>query len=69
MTNGKFASEDRILTPCATCRYKDLGVPTCSAYPFGIPKDILAGKDQHRRSRGDDAGIVYAPLADISTST
>jgi hypothetical protein len=67
MNVGK-SSHDRILSPCVTCQHKDLGVATCSAYPFGIPKDILSGQDRHTQSRGDDAGITYQPLADISTT-
>jgi hypothetical protein len=61
------ASQDRALASCVTCQHKDLGVPTCSAYPLGIPKIILAGKDRHLQSRGDDAGIVYAPLSPLAS--
>lgn len=59
------------LASCITCQHKDLGVPTCSAYPMGIPAAIAAGKDKHYQTRGDDGGIVYTPitpLANISTS-
>lgn len=62
------ASQDRVLAVCFRCQHKDLGMPTCSAYPMGIPKDILAGKDRHTQSRGDDAGIIYQPLVNIGTS-
>lgn len=68
MLTTKFLSVDRLLSLCTTCLHKDLGMPTCTAYPFGIPKEFLAGKDKHEVSRGDDGGIVYTPLANISTS-
>lgn len=65
------AGQERPLASCVTCQHKDLGAATCSAYPFGIPKDILAGRDKHLKTRGDDANIVYtplSPLANIGTS-
>ena len=61
------SSFDRVLASCPFCKHKDLGMATCSAYPMGIPADILAGRDKHNQPRGDDAGIIFTPLAKTGT--
>jgi hypothetical protein len=33
----------------------------CTAYPFGIPEEVLSGEDAHLSSRGDDDGYIYTP--------
>lgn len=38
--------------PCSGCK-NYLGSGKCQAYPKVIPKEILEGKDQHRKIRDD----------------
>jgi hypothetical protein len=34
------------------------GIPSCNAYPGGVPVDIWRGED-HRQPRPDDGGVQY----------
>ena len=45
---------------CATCRHWS-GATNCRAFPSGIPKSILKGKFDHRRSYPNDRGLRYTP--------
>lgn len=47
---------------CVTCtRFRSAIVPTCAAYPEGIPVAILDGSWDHRTPQPGDHGLVYEP--------
>ena len=37
--------------------------PTCSAFPAGIPQEILFSQVDHRKPYPDDLGIQFEPKA------
>lgn len=47
---------------CATCIHKDIGKPTCNAFPDGIPAAILEGKIRHNKPYPGDSGILFEPI-------
>ena len=54
---------------CAFCRHFVLslaedGRPTCRAFPYGIPDQILVGRADHRRPFPGDRGIRYEPSSE-----
>lgn len=49
------------MAPCLTCRRKSPFGPTCSAFPNGIPEEILSGDHQHRETYQGDGGLLYEP--------
>ncbi len=40
-------------------RLDENGVPTCEAFPYGIPREISSGEDDHSRPIEGDHGICY----------
>ena len=48
---------------CVKCKHlnKDKS-KSCTAFPEGIPKDILTGKVSHINNVEGDGGIKYEPL-------
>jgi hypothetical protein len=50
------------ITPCATCaRRNQRKSLICEAFPFGIPRVILLGENQHREPFPGDNGLQYKP--------
>jgi hypothetical protein len=51
--------------PCQTCVYAgdplEGGTATCTAFPKGIPQEILRGENDHTSPVPGDGGIVYKP--------
>ena len=41
---------------CVTCKWKDEYDFLCSAYPFGIPVDILLNRELHTQVLDDQVG-------------
>lgn len=52
-------------TMCSMCVYRNEDRVTCTAFPDGIPADILAGDVDHRQEVTGDNGIRFElhPLA------
>lgn len=48
---------------CATCRHYRSGtdLPTCDAFPEGIPAGVLDGRISHKRHIPGDRGIKWEP--------
>jgi hypothetical protein len=46
---------------CAGCLHKAFYSPTCTAYPGGIPPEILDGRVRHRELYPGDNGIIWSP--------
>lgn len=45
---------------CGHCKHLNLDVPlSCTAYPEGIPHEILSGEVDHRKNYIGDNGIVF----------
>jgi hypothetical protein len=57
-----WKSEDLIIAACVTCRHKREG-GTCAAFPKGIPREILNGKERHEQPVKGDNGTQYEPKA------
>jgi hypothetical protein len=47
---------------CLTCARKHAGLPTCQAFPLGIPDEILDGSNRHNQPVEGDHGLTYLPL-------
>lgn len=56
-----WETDDLTVAPCATCKHKRQGA-TCTAFPNGIPIDILDGRNQHQRPYPGDHGIQFEPV-------
>ena len=57
--------------PCYTCKWyfgNTRGLNTCKAFPQGIPREVLIGKNQHQKKIEGDHGIQYAPKIEEKTS-
>lgn len=60
--SGKFVAEFvNVVTPaCDTCKHWSPVLPgICTAFPEGIPTDILLGKNNHVTHVEGDHGILY----------
>lgn len=62
----------RILTPpqCSRCVHYDRAEPgktRCSAFPRGIPIDILTGRIDHSKPYSGDGGIRFEPQREFSS--
>lgn len=51
---------------CPNCVWRrltgnELGIPICSAFPAGIPVEIMTGEFDHTKPYPGDGGIRYLP--------
>lgn len=44
---------------CLACQHNNPDILTCSAYPDGIPHDILSGGFDHTKPHEGDNGVRY----------
>lgn len=49
------------LSSCSHCANKHPDMPTCRAFPEGIPMPLLDGERDHRAPYPGDFGIRYQP--------
>ena len=55
-----WQDEDELrASPCLSCRQKSPTGATCTAFPAGIPDDILLARHDHRTPYRGDHGIRY----------
>jgi hypothetical protein len=55
-----WQDDDKLrISPCLSCVHKDLDGATCTAFPAGIPEDILMSRHNHRTPYKGDQGITY----------
>lgn len=62
--NDKFVALHPVLItpPCQTCQHR-VHPLFCTAFPGGIPADILTGRHDHRTPFSGDHGVRYSPKA------
>jgi len=51
----------QIEVSCSRCERFD-GQDTCTAFPEGVPVDILVGLHDHRTSHPGDKGLLFQPI-------
>lgn len=56
---SRFVSDVPNPPACWTCVHKHSGAATCTAFPGGIPREILDGTNQHREPYPGDNGVQY----------
>ena len=50
---------------CSWCnRVTNYAKKTCTAFPDGIPAEILDGKNKHTKAHKGDNGILFEPRED-----
>ena len=60
-----WQDEDELrISPCLSCVHKHTTGATCTAFPAGIPDDILLSRHDHRTRYTGDHGIRYRAVAD-----
>jgi hypothetical protein len=52
------------ISPCISCVHKHTTGATCTAFPAGIPDDILMSRHDHQTRYSGDHGIRYQAVAD-----
>ncbi len=62
MTQGIFLCGN-----CQLLEHNTEGGPVCSAFPDGIPYEIVEGEHDHRESFPGDGGIRFVPKPDAPT--
>ena len=50
---------------CNKCKYKNMGEETCTAFPDGIPEEVLRGEFIHILPYEGDNGITFEPRVGI----
>lgn len=54
------------LSLCALCKH--LQGNRCTAYPNGVPDELLFGREVHLQPRSGDQGIVFEPADESSAA-
>lgn len=64
---NKFAweSDDFTVSQCVTCKHKSTTGATCTAFPNGIPEQILTNASDHTKPYPGDNGIRYERRTDV----
>jgi hypothetical protein len=52
-------ANDLRVSPCLSCVHKHTTGATCTAFPTGIPDDILMRRYDHRTPYPGDQGVQY----------
>ena len=52
---------DVMTSQCVRCAHKFIGKPGCSAFPEGIPREILSNEHDHREPSPGDHGVQFFP--------
>lgn len=52
---------DLVVSQCLNCKWKFLGQPGCSAFPRGIPMEIMSNRVDHTLPYLGDHGIQFEP--------
>jgi hypothetical protein len=55
-----------LCTLCDLFDWDEDGVPTCAAFPGGIPADILHRGFDHRQEHPEDRGVRFVPRAGVT---
>ena len=50
-----------VFSQCMTCLWKRDMLPSCDAFPDGIPDEIQSNEIDHREPYGDDLEIQWEP--------
>lgn len=50
------------LSQCANCQHKTKSGATCTAFPQGIPQEILTNQFDHTQPYPGDNGIRFTPV-------
>jgi hypothetical protein len=57
---------DRPPPMCVVCRHRTPRLPTCGAFPDGIPDEIYFDYFDHRQPYAGDGGVRFEPASDVS---
>lgn len=54
-----WGPDNDVISQCASCTHKYSGAPGCTAFPDGIPYEILTNDFDHRQEYPTDMGCRY----------